>query len=261
MKKVLIATVVSSLITIISPLSTFAASTSLPSNMHEQETTNLEQLQASSSFSVDEFLSDARFNELPKTEENTILFKGIEDFKNENPNLSNEQIVEHFNWTVDEAKNFSTLGFYEETKATWSTLTPAEKLLVVGDPGMGYATISTRDKAYSYTLTNYGHSGAGDESDAFRHAVWNALMCKHISKMWANLMATAHENVDDAYLTRVFADGFTGAAHKRMDLHNNEKGRDCWNVLTDFIVLVSDGDLQNRVIAKIRAGEMIILHN
>lgn len=203
---------------------------------------------------VDEFLTDPFYKDLPKDAEKIKFYKDLEVFKKENPNLTIEQIVEHF----DNIRGFG----YEEAKAVWMELTPAERRLVIAQPAFALITDSVRKKAHDYTVNNYGYSGAGDESDAFRHAVWNLLMCKYTGKPWAKLMADAHEDKTEEYFNKVFPDGFTGRQHTQMDLHNNEKGRDCWNILIDpFNYFLTDGDLQNRVIAKIRAGEMMKLHD
>ncbi|MCZ8523061.1 hypothetical protein O9H32_26715 [Paenibacillus mucilaginosus] len=117
-----------------------------------------------------------------------------------------------------------------------------------------------KERAFEFTAANYGrYDSLGDEADAFRHAIWNALMCKYISKGWAELYATAHEDHDEAFLSEINRDGYSNYEHKRMDLHNNQKGRDCW-LWSDSAFTISDSVLQNRVIAKIRDGQMVILH-
>ena len=63
-------------------------------------------------------------------------------------------------------------------------------------------------------LTNlfYGDSGQDDNSDAFRHCLWNALMRKEVGKKAAKRWANAHEY------------GKNGKSTK-MDKHNNNIGR------------------------------------
>ena len=51
--------------------------------------------------------------------------------------------------------------------------------------------------------------------DAFRHAIWNATMCQLVGPFWAKKYADAHENGDPDQPDW----------EKRMDLHNNYKGR------------------------------------
>lgn len=246
MKKILIASTLLTTI-ILYPVTTFASTdVSITENQVNKIT------------SIDEFLNNDFYNELPKDPETVSFFKEIEDFKKQNPNLTEQEIVDHFD-KMEKEKGIQLFAFYEESKATWDTLTNAEKRLIASDPTYALITTTARDLAYKYTRNNYGISGQGDTSDSFRHAVWNALMCKYTSKAWAEKMATAHEDRPASYQTQVFADGFTGGQHTAMDLHNNQKGRDCWS-LKDTVSVPSDGELQNRVIAKIKAGELKVLH-
>ncbi|MEY9093608.1 hypothetical protein [Paenibacillus sp. RC84] len=202
---------------------------------------------------IEELLKDPRYKDLTFTDGSVSLYKRLESLKNEYLNITAEQVTDIY-------MKERGIG-YEEAKSIWMELTPAEKALAISNPIIAAIIDSCKEKAYSYTKTNYGKSGQGDTSDAFRHAVWNALMCKYAGKQWAWSYGTAHEQKDDAYYNKVFEDGYTGRQHTTMDLHNNEKGRDTWSILTDSIAWTSDGDLQNRVIAKINAGEMYILHN
>lgn len=148
-------------------------------------------------------------------------------------------------------------GAYEEAKATWTTLTSAEKQLVILSPIIAVMVESARNQAYETTKRIYYKSGQGDISDAFRHAIWNAYMCRQISKADAKAFATAHEQKDNAYYNTVFEDGYTGRQHTNMDLHNNEKGRDTWSVLTDSMFFVSDADMEQRVLNKISNGKWL----
>ncbi|MGG1616691.1 DUF6973 domain-containing protein [Paenibacillus sp. NRS-1782] len=242
-----------SLLASVSMVTPIYATASSVNQVGQQEGVTSNEVSSNKEISFENFLTDELYKDLPKDMEAISFYQSIEEFKKENPSLSNEQVVQHF----DDLNKFTVS--YDETYEIWTSLTPSEKALTVSSPVNAALTKSARDKAYQYTKNNYGRSGSGDVSDAFRHAVWNALMCKYISKDWAQAMATAHEDKDAAYFSKVFPDGFTGRQHTNMDLHNNQKGRDCWNVLTDSQFFVSDGDLQNRVIAKIRAGEMVIL--
>lgn len=69
------------------------------------------------------------------------------------------------------------------------------------------------DLAVLYTYRFYGVNGQHDDSDAFRHAYWNALMTYNIDVDFAEDIATAHEyNAPQP--------------SKTMDLFNNQVGRD-----------------------------------
>ncbi len=88
----------------------------------------------------------------------------------------------------------------------------------------------------------FGYNGRNDNSDAFRHAYWNALMVKHIDYTWAYRWATAHE------------EGAVGqpAIEKQMDLWNNREGR--------FIAAdnpsASDSGRSNKVMGALNNGAL-----
>ena len=63
--------------------------------------------------------------------------------------------------------------------------------------------------AKAYTWAYFLRDGFNDESDAFRHAVWSALMTRDIGEILAEEFATNHEINSD-----------------EMDLHNNKIGRE-----------------------------------
>ena len=75
----------------------------------------------------------------------------------------------------------------------------------------------------SQTEAKFGTNGLGNRSDAFRHGIWNAEMTVLIGKERAELFATAHEDKD---VTGTESDGYPKTAHRDMDLHNNEVGRE-----------------------------------
>ncbi len=152
-----------------------------------------EQLKISGySVSIDSIINDPLYIDLPHSKE-------IELLKAENPHLSPEQLVEFinnlqiFNSNIEgpsiHSYSSSSSG-YEVVKNAWLQINNYEKVLVVSNPGKAYITDLTKHKAYSYTI---GYNGLGDISDAFRHAIWNALMSKYISESWAYQFATAHE--------------------------------------------------------------------
>ena len=90
-------------------------------------------------------------------------------------------------------------------------------------------TIQTKDMAFELTQTHMGQNGLGNKSDAFRHAIWNALMSRYISENWAYMFATAHEDKPQDELNKRAPDGHFEYEHKEMDLHNNKEGRDVWH--------------------------------
>ncbi len=67
-----------------------------------------------------------------------------------------------------------------------------------------------------YTKASFLRNGSDDESDAFRHAIWNALMVRDIGESLAEEFATNHEIFDKDQTQR----------QKEMDMHNNKVGRE-----------------------------------
>jgi hypothetical protein len=67
-----------------------------------------------------------------------------------------------------------------------------------------------------YTWLFFNRDGADDESDAFRHVLWNALMVRDIGENLAEEFATNHE-IFDKYQTQ---------RQKEMDMHNNKVCRE-----------------------------------
>lgn len=67
-----------------------------------------------------------------------------------------------------------------------------------------------------YTKAVFLRNGTDDESDAFRHALWNALMVRDMGESLAEEFATNHEIFDKKQTQR----------QKDMDMHNNKAGRE-----------------------------------
>jgi len=104
----------------------------------------------------------------------------------------------------------------------WNALTDSEKKLVIRYPFDALKVNTAKNIATNQTEIKFGRNGLGDKSDAFRHGIWNAEMTVLIGIEKAELFATAHEDKD---ISGNEADGFSKTAHKEMDLHNNEIGR------------------------------------
>lgn len=109
--------------------------------------------------------------------------------------------------------------------------------------------------ATSQTENKFGYNGLGDRSDAFRHGIWNAEMTVLIGKERAELFATAHEDKD---ISGNEMDGYPKTAHKEMDLHNNEIGRNIGEINKN----VSEGERADIIYQNINSEttEFIWLH-
>ena len=93
-----------------------------------------------------------------------------------------------------------------------NNLNPAERKLAAKHLVQAVKVYNAGKQAESKTIEVYGKNGWLDNSDAFRHCLWNALMKQSIGVSAAEQWATAHE-YDSRGLDRT------------MDLYNNRVGR------------------------------------
>ena len=94
----------------------------------------------------------------------------------------------------------------------FSSLNSTERELVLKHPIQAIKVYQCASKATDATIEYYGTNGWQDNSDAFRHCCWNALMKSAMNESDAEVWATAHE-----------AD--SSGIDKEMDLFNNAVGR------------------------------------
>ncbi|WP_270167173.1 DUF6973 domain-containing protein [Paenibacillus sp. SYP-B4298] len=199
------------------------------------------------------------------------LLESVNQYKSTNPDHTTKEIVKHFNLQsglVEENNesnyfqfSFGSLAF-ALSYSDWTSLTTAEKLLVASNPASALVTNSLSKRAFELTEEKFGYNGLGDKSDAYRHGVWNALMTLHISRAWASLYATAHENKSQDFLNGKAADGYYEWQHRDMDLHNNQIGRD---VITwyDTWPFVGESIVTGRINARLtnNSSDLIWLHS
>lgn len=147
------------------------------------------------------------------------LIREIEDIKKEHPVYTEDDILRIMN------ERHATTHDEEDAKGIidiWNALTESEKKLCIRYPFDALKVNIAKNIATNQTEIKFGRNGLGDKSDAFRHGIWNAEMTILIGKEKAELFATAHEDKD---ITGTESDGFPKTAHRDMDLHNNEIGR------------------------------------
>lgn len=147
------------------------------------------------------------------------LIREIEDIKKEHPVYTEDDILRIMN------ERHATTHDEEDAKGIidiWNALTESEKKLCIRYPYDALKVNTAKNIATNQTEIKFGRNGLGDKSDAFRHGIWNAEMTILIGKEKAELFATAHEDKD---ITGTESDGFPKTAHRDMDLHNNEIGR------------------------------------
>lgn len=93
----------------------------------------------------------------------------------------------------------------------------AEKALAKKDYYAAYQVNRAKIIAEDYVTRIYGRQNDidGTQVNAFRHAMWNAVMTDTIGEKKAKKFADAHEEFPN-----------NPVEHKDMDLHNNKLGRE-----------------------------------
>ena len=143
------------------------------------------------------------------------LIEEIQNIETTHPEYTEEMIKN----VLDERHQRSGKGIID----IWNVLTDSEKKLCIRYPFDAVKVNKAKNIATSQTEAKFGTNGLGNRSDAFRHGIWNAEMTVLIGKERAELFATAHEDKD---VTGTESDGYPKTAHRDMDLHNNEVGRE-----------------------------------
>lgn len=143
------------------------------------------------------------------------LIEEIQNIETTHPEYTEEMIKN----VLDERHQRSGKGIID----IWNVLTDSEKKLCIRYPFDALKVNKAKNIATSQTEAKFGTNGLGNRSDAFRHGIWNAEMTVLIGKERAELFATAHEDKD---VTGTESDGYPKTAHRDMDLHNNEVGRE-----------------------------------
>lgn len=151
-----------------------------------------------------------------------------QEYKNE------EDVVEQVDQTVEEWMSEATEDIATcsnpidamKAKAAeiWYNFKYNEKRAYVMHPVKALKSYVLGQVATEYTIQVFGINGLGDPSDAFRHAMWCALMARDIGHKYSDLFATAHENNPLRGESDICADGYKLDAHREMDLHNNQVG-------------------------------------
>ena len=142
-----------------------------------------------------------------------------------------------------------------ETESTLILLAPKEAMIVKDAAKEADEWTDKIFGGYYKALDDKGpHWRDGDAANAYRHAMWNALMTKY----FLTNATTAHEECPDEILDMMHEGGFKRRVHTEMDLHNNAEGRKAVKFGELFI---SNEEISNRIIQKLRNGELKVLIN
>lgn len=167
-----------------------------------------------------------------------IMYGAWEEFISENPNSTETEQEEFLVQFVEsgalrQARNSRGLG---DLIPGFNNLNPAERELLLKHPLQAIQVFNCANKATDATVEYYGTNGWQDNSDAFRHCSWNALMKKAIGESAADEWATAHEYE-------------SSGLDKEMDLFNNAVGRSI------DVTGKSDSEIYNAVKNKVVNGD------
>ena len=147
-------------------------------------------------------------------------------------------------------------------------ITDKEAMLLMQYPYQGLMVFQSgkiadewTDKIFSeyYQQTDYmpsPHWQDGDAANAYRHAMWNAILAKKIGVNNAKIWTDAHEAWPDEILNMEHAGGFTRGEHTEMDFHNNAEGR---SVIKWYDFITSEEEISNRIIKKLKEGELVYI--
>ena len=132
----------------------------------------------------------------------------------------------------------------------WNTLNNKEKQIIRWDVRF-YKALSIEknaNAALEMTKKTYGKQGKGDESDAFRHAFWQATNVQSVGEDFTRKWSEAHEYSTPS--SEVRTDLY-------MDIHNNEIGIE----IGKSNPKATPEELRDIIVDRISKGDMIIINN
>lgn len=139
-----------------------------------------------------------------------------QEYRSQNPNVTYDEMVTYLESKVSEIEENDDViipAGSENISSVYNTLTIAERELLEEDPFGALIVYGASEWSKAKTRDYYEKDNRDDDnSNAFKHAYWNALMVRWLGMERAEAFATAHEY------------GQNGLS-SHMDLLNNEKGR------------------------------------
>lgn len=172
-----------------------------------------------------------------------VLADVWEQFVEENPNSTEAEQKDFLIKYVEEngvhtetmaRQGIATYGIGDYIPG-FSSLNETERKLAAQNPVQAVLVYNCSTKALDATIEYYGTNGYQDNSDAFRHCLWNALMKKSMNATYATIWSTAHE-------------ANSSGIDKEMDLFNNSIG------CSIFVTNKSDTEIYDAVKAKVSDG-------
>ena len=153
-------------------------------------------------------------------------------------------------------------GPYDKVKEGYDRLTSAEKGVIFRPQATAELTVvrasyilstlyKNRELAEASTAEKFGDNFRNDESDAYRHALFNALNTQSLGKELAKELSDAHEAIDDP-LEKAAVKG-----EIEMDKHNNAVGHDIGENNPD----ASFETTQTKVLGALMSGKLKAFDN
>ena len=128
----------------------------------------------------------------------------------------------------------------------YNKLHPKEQDFVFWNPISAMKIEENSNEATQKTIENYGYNGWRDESDAFRHACWNAINAQTVGEDDARTFGDAHEY--STPIDQIDSDLI-------MDIHNNDVGVEIGKNNPN----ASPEQLATIIKEKIKNGELLIV--
>ncbi len=132
----------------------------------------------------------------------------------------------------------------------WNRLNNKEKDIIRWDVRFYKANSIEKnaDAAFKMTEATYGRQGKGDESDAFRHAFWQAINTQSVGESFTRKWADAHEYGTPTNEVRT---------DLYMDIHNNDIGIEIGKANPK----ATPEELRDIIVDRISKGDLIIINN
>ena len=132
----------------------------------------------------------------------------------------------------------------------WNQLNNKEKNIVRWDPQFykAFDIEKNANSAYSMTDATFGKQGKGDESDAFRHAFWQATNTQDVGEDFTRKWSDAHEYGTPS--NEVKTDLY-------MDIHNNDVGIEIGKANPK----ATPEELRDIILDRISKGDLLIINS
>ncbi|MEA4873998.1 hypothetical protein [Anaerorhabdus sp.] len=150
----------------------------------------------------------------------------------------------------ESTRNVDTRGYLPESVYD---LNAEEKKLVGSHPDEAAIVYMCSSLAIKATIAEYGDNRGDDNSDAFRHTFWNAVMTTQFGGRSQPFNVTGGRNRANVWATAHEAE--SSGLSKTMDLFNNNLGR------MSITRKMSTNEIQSMIRSKIKNGSAKIIVN